>query len=177
MEIKRIFAPYLYAFKFNNKNLDEYRLGIDQWNDIDYLKSFHKNNIGYIKGNIHYPDPNLLGFVNLITTNAEIFDDEIIAAAETENLVDYFECLTRTHNFREILPHKKSRQNVLRFYGIMLGEVIIITGSAIKLTERMEDHPDTAQQLIKLASVQDFLIENEIRDEDSFFEYLEDNQL
>ncbi|WP_343658965.1 hypothetical protein [Chryseobacterium sp.] len=177
MEIKCIFAPYLYAFKFNGRDLDEYKLGIDQWNNVSYLKNFHKINLRYIKGNEHFPDPELFGFVDLITSDAEIFDDEIMAAANAKNLGDYFEALTKTKNFREILPHKKTRQNVLRFYGIMLGDTIIITGSAIKLTERMEDHPDTAKQLIKLESVQDFLIQNEIRDEDSFFEYLEENQL
>lgn len=177
MEIKCIFAPYLYAFKFNGRDLDEYRLGIDQWNDIEYLKTFHKNNLSYIKGNQYFPDHELIGFVDFITSNAEIFDDEIIAAAKTGNLIDHFEVLTKTKNFREILPQKKSRQNVLRFYGIMLGEVIIIAGSAIKLTERMEDHPDTDRQSTKLESVQDFLIQNEVRDEESFFEYLEEIKL
>lgn len=72
----------------------------------------------------------------------------------------------------EILPHKKSKFQVLRLYGIQLGNVIIISGSAIKLTQTMDEHPLIKREKIKIRSLQDFLRDNEINDEESFFDYL-----
>lgn len=175
MEIKRIFAPSLFAIRFEENEFDEYKLAIKQWSDVEHLKTFYETNKDFIKENPYFPEDDTIGFINFVTENSRVFDDEMLEAAENSDLSRYFEYLTRTKNYREILPYKKSKKFVLRLYGIQLEEIIIITGSAIKLTDEMDKHPETAEQLNKLAKVQDHLLSNSIFDEDSFFGYLEEN--
>ncbi|MEO8254848.1 MAG: hypothetical protein ABI554_10735, partial [Flavobacterium sp.] len=55
------------------------------------------------------------------------------------------------------------------------GDVYIICGSAIKLTEENDGHPSTKRQMIKVQSVQDFLLGEQINDEESFFYYIDEN--
>lgn len=88
------------------------------------------------------------------------------------NLLDYFEKYFKGVSVYEILPHRKSKYQVLRLYVIQSGTVIIIAGSAIKLTQKNDDHPITESLVRKLRSLQDFLRDNSIADEESFFNYL-----
>ena len=172
MKIVDIFAPQLYAFRFPKKSLDEYELALYQWTDTEYLKQFYETNLSFIRSNKYLPINNVNEFVDFISDKADAFDDILENASANENLTDYFEFLSKGKNIYELLPHKKSKFQVLRFYGIQLGEVIIIAGSAIKLTQEMDDHPDTKRQKEKLKSFQDFLRDKSINDEDSFFDYL-----
>jgi hypothetical protein len=48
----------------------------------------------------------------------------------------------------------------------------LITGGAIKMTQKMQEHPDTTNELKKLKKVRDFLIENKITFEDSFYDFI-----
>lgn len=172
MKIVDIFAPHLFAFRFPKESLDEYELALNQWTDVEYLKQFYETNISFIKGNAHFPVGNQEEFIEFISNNADSYDDTLFNASVNGNLTDYFEVLSKGNDIYELLPHRKSKFQVLRLYGIQLGDIIIIAGSAIKLTQEMKDHPLTARQKIKLRSLQDFFRDNEINDEDSFFEYL-----
>lgn len=172
MKIVDIFAPQLFAFRFQKESLDEYELALYQWTDVEYLKQFYETNYSFIKNNKYFPINNVNEFVDFISNNADAFDDILENASANGNLTDYFEVLSKGKNIYELLPHKKSKFQVLRLYGIQLGEVIIIAGSAIKLTQEMDDHPETKRQKEKLKSFQDFLRDNCINDEDSFFDYL-----
>ncbi|MCT3917905.1 hypothetical protein HZQ04_17760 [Elizabethkingia anophelis] len=175
MEIINIFAGELFAFRFAENSLDEYRSAIDQWNDISYLKKYYEdNNTTYIKNNPFFPISGLEDFVDFISENATEFDEKLNHACEQGSISDYFEILSKGKDLHEILPKKKSKHHVLRLYGIQLGSIVIITGSAIKLTAKMRDHPDTDRQLVKLNSVQDFLRGHSINDEETFFDYLND---
>jgi hypothetical protein len=45
----------------------------------------------------------------------------------------------------------------LRIYAIKYGDAFVITGGAIKLTNRMEDRPHTKHELYKLQLVKEYL--------------------
>jgi len=75
----------------------------------------------------------------------------------------------------KILSHQKGRQHCLRLYAIRIDEdTFVITGGAIKLPlhHLMEDREHTRIELQKIKRVQDYLKANQITDEDSFFEFL-----
>lgn len=70
---------------------------------------------------------------------------------------------------------QKGRQNCLRLYAIKIDEeTFVITGGAIKLPlhHLMEDRDHTIKELQKIKKAQDYLRANQIFDEDSFFEFL-----
>ena len=48
----------------------------------------------------------------------------------------------------------------------------VITGGAIKLTLKMEEREHTRQELVKLEQVREFLLSENIIDDDSFVEYM-----
>jgi hypothetical protein len=48
----------------------------------------------------------------------------------------------------------------------------LITGGAIKMTQTMQEHPDTSNELKKLNKVRDFLIEKNITFEDAFYDFI-----
>ena len=63
----------------------------------------------------------------------------------------------------------------LRIYAIRLNDgKYIITGGAIKLTEKMQDRPHTAFELKKIEIVRDFLKSLGVFDDEGFIEYLEE---
>lgn len=70
--------------------------------------------------------------------------------------------------------HKgKIKKNRLRFYAIKLdANCFVITGGAIKMSQKMQDHPDTNNELIKLKKARAYLNINGVFDEDSFYELL-----
>lgn len=172
MKIVDIFAPYLYAITFAADSLDEYNKAIDQWNDSEYLKKFYEQNESFIKDNKHFPINGIVEFVEFISDNADKYDDTLADASADAVISEHFEFLYKGRFVYELLPHRKSKFQVLRLYGIQLGDIVIIAGSAIKLTQDMDQHPDTARQLEKIILLQDFLRENLIHDEESFFGYL-----
>lgn len=172
MEIVDIFAPNLYSFEFSNAELNEYSLAMQNWNNNLYLTNFFEQNKSHIIGNSYFPVENLQDFIIYIKEQAKLFDDILVDATKDGNLLSYFEVLSRGNDVYEILPFMKSKQNVLRLYAIKLGEAIVISGSAIKLSQDMESHDLTQRQKKKLYSCQDFLKDCSIHDEESFFHYL-----
>jgi hypothetical protein len=81
------------------------------------------------------------------------------------NLQHVFKPLdNRQSNFTELQLSKasaksKTRRNPkLRIYAVRIGEnTYVVTGGAIKLTNRMDERPHTQRQLRKLISVKDWL--------------------
>jgi hypothetical protein len=67
----------------------------------------------------------------------------------------------------------KINHNRLRLYAIkLIDELFIITGGAIKISQRMQDHPSTAQELSKLSEARIYLDINDTHNKDAFFELI-----
>lgn len=72
-------------------------------------------------------------------------------------------------------PHHKSW---LRLYAIKLSVgIYIITGGAIRLTRTMQEREHTLQELEKMEKVRNFLIREQVFDEDSFTYYQQEVEL
>lgn len=64
----------------------------------------------------------------------------------------------------------------LRIYAIRVGNIYIVTGSAIKLTDQMSDRDHTAQELRKLDRCRSFLKDLGVFDEEGLEGYFETEQ-
>ncbi len=169
MKIVRIFADQLFAFHYDNEDDNEYERLMDLWTDVGYLSDFAKrNNIG-----------DVYGFINDILRYAEQIQDYLEHLSQNKKPYGfYFEPLQDSERLR-ILPFQKGkiRKNQLRYYALKLDDdCFVITGGAIKMSQKMQDHPDTNRELTKLKSARLYLNENGVFDTDSFYELLSEQQ-
>lgn len=172
MKFKSIFANKLYSLilpENEEEGIHEFGRMLDLWNDVEYLKKYYDDNKHIIKNNPY------LSFITSIQEFVDLVLDEV---EELELLFEIHFTKNTFEQFFEYLHKKvtdenkdlrKAKQSVLRIYAIKLKleQQYIVTGGAIKITDTMQNHPDTEQQLITLKKVQEFIKENNIYDIDS----------
>lgn len=165
MKIVRIFTDQLFAFHYSGELDNEFTRLMELWTDVSFLIQFAKKN------NIL----NVESFVQAVLEDAEQIQDFL------ENLYQnkepygwYFEPLQESEKSKSLAFQKgKVKRNILRYYALKLGDnCFVITGGAIKISQKMQDHPDTNEELIKLKKARLFLKQNGVFDEDSFFELI-----
>lgn len=165
MNIDCILRERLYAFRYNKEEDHELDRLIELWKEVSYLYGFARlNNVADINA-----------FVDEILKDAEELED-YLHELEVENTPysHYFEPLQYTE-FGKALPRQKGKRQKsrLRLYAIKIDKnCFVITGGAIKMSQKMQDHPATAEELRKLNRAKDYLENNGVFDSDSFFELL-----
>lgn len=175
MEIVAIFAPRLHAFRYEGEVDNEYDRLLDLWTDTEYVRSFLNANEKDIPNH-----KTKRQFVKYIRQDSINIDEQLLRITETtdKSLSHFFQPL---HNYEyefKIFSLQKGRQHCLRLYAIKIDEdTFVITGGAIKLPlhHLMEDREHTRVELQKLERAKSYLHENGVFDEDSFFEYLNEN--
>jgi hypothetical protein len=168
MEIVDIFAPHLYVFHYQENNENEYFRLMEMWTDVSYLNNFAK--INNVK-DVHE-------FIQRITDEADDIDDFIHTGENNgELLEEYFQPLHNAESGAKVLSPQKGKLNnyQLRLYALKIeSNSFVITGGAIKMTQTMQAHPDTAQELIKIKQARGFLQANGVFDKDSFDDFKEE---
>lgn len=169
MKIVRIFADRLFAFQYEGEVDNEFDRLMDLWTDVSYLKRYAQ--INEIK--------NILNFANNRLKDAEQIQDFLEDLNQNKEPYEfYFEPL-QILEFNKILSLQKGKikENKLRYYAIKIDDnCFVITGGAIKMSQTMQEHPDTNKELIKLRMVKEYLNKSGVFDEDSFFELLIEQQ-
>jgi hypothetical protein len=169
MKIVSIFADQLFAFHYKNEADNEYERLMKLWIDVAFLKDYaNKNNI-----------VDVTTFVNDILQDAEQIQDFLENLSRNNQPHGfYFEPLQDAEKNKILAFQKgKIKRNVLRYYAIKLDEnCFVITGGAIKMSQTMQEHPDTDNELNKLKAAREYLNKNGVFDEDSFFELLIEQQ-
>ena len=171
MKVVTIFADQLYAFAYKIDGSDdfhenEYDRLMELWTDVEYLRDFAKaNNV-----------KNINQFVTDRLRDAEIIEDLLDEIENTDKpLSHYFMQLDNQEIGNKLLSKQKGKtspKDGLRIYAIQIDtNLYVITGGAIKMSQRMEDHPETQKELPKLERARNFLNENGVLDIDSFFEF------
>lgn len=175
MTFDEIIEEKLWAVRYdNNQDNELYRL-LEEWGDVEALEEFFCQ---------HFDDLSYFKVTNIDEAIQDTLDDrdelERVILDSTSNLEELFRPLdnrvTLPKNIEKMKgrPDKKRHSSWLRIYAIRLNDgKYIITGGAIKLTKEMRDREHTAQELVKINKVRDFLKDNDIFDEESFIEYLE----
>lgn len=168
MKIIRIIVE-LFAFKYAGEQLNEYDRLMDLWTDVGYLHAFAKKN------NV----PDVYAFVEDLLQNAEEIQDFLERLNNNRQpLGFYFEPLQASEKGKVLSLQKgKIKRNRLRYYAIKLDERnFVITGGAIKMSQKMDEHPDTAKELVKLKEAKKYLQGQGVFDECSFFELLSEDE-
>lgn len=175
MEIVNIFAHRLFAFRYAGEADNEYDRLLDLWDDMGYVYNFLKENKQDIP-----KTKTILQIAECIIEDAIEIDEVLIEITETKDktLSHFFKPLHNLESGARILSLQKGRQFCLRIYAIRIDEdTFVITGGAIKLPlhHLMEDRDHTKVELQKLNNAQAYLNEKGIYDNESFFEFLNEN--
>ncbi|TAH07099.1 MAG: hypothetical protein EAZ13_07210 [Sphingobacteriia bacterium] len=169
MKIVAIFTDQLFSFLYDNEKYNEFDRLMDLWTDADYLQAYAKKN----------KVTDVYGFINDILQDAEQIQDFLDNIHQNKQPYGfYFEPLQESERKKAILVFQKGKikKNQLRLYAIKLeNNCFLITGGAIKMSQKMEEHPDTANELVKLNNARNYLNQNGVFDEDSFFELLSED--
>ena len=190
MEFNDTFVPNLYAVKFPESDttiwsqnmskyfssedfgsLDELERNTDLWDNIEYLYDFF---------NLHEESLHSEFWQNMTVEEAVLCTRDCADSLndvldESENLELIFQTLSDGDIRATVLKfHKmKIRRNCLRLYAIKLSDgKFIITGGVIKLTQKMQDCPVNNLELLKLKRVKNFLIKQDVFDDESFESYM-----
>ncbi|OFY87421.1 MAG: hypothetical protein A3F72_04265 [Bacteroidetes bacterium RIFCSPLOWO2_12_FULL_35_15] len=166
MEIVPIFEEKLFSFHYENERDNEFDRLMELWTDAGFLQGYAKKNS--IK--------NVYGFIEDILQNAEEIQDYLDNLNQNKSPYGfYFEPLQESERKKQILSFQKGKikKNQLRLYAIKIDDdCFVITGGAIKMSQRMDEHPDTAKELVKLNDARKYLKTNGVTDIDSFYELL-----
>ena len=143
---------------------------MDNWTDVSYLRKYAKDNA----------IENINQFVKDRLNDAEQIQD-VLEEITTNNqpLEFYFRTLFDTESGIKILSLQKGKieNNGIRVYAIKIdANCFVITGGAIKMSQAMQDHPDSNNELAKIKAAKEYLQENSIFDIDSFYELINELQ-
>lgn len=166
MKIVDIFAHTLFTFHYQGEVDNEYDRLMDNWTDVSFLRSYAKKN----------KVENINQFVKDRLKDAEQIQDLLEEiTSNKEPLEYYFRTLFDNESGAKILSLQKGKieKNGIRLYAIKIDEnCFVITGGAIKMSQTMQDHPDSNEELKKIHRAKSFLQENTIVDKDSFYELI-----
>lgn len=167
MELSCIFAEKLYSFKYDTFYKSVYEKKLYEWQDFDHI---------YEKAIENDIDITLIDkFFDEIFYDREFFKNEIERCIENDSLFDIFKSLNNYST--QIISYEQSKAKIyiknhkrlsrLRLYSLRVNnKCFVITGGAIKFTQRMEDHPDTLEELNKLKNGREYLIDNKFNEDD-----------
>jgi hypothetical protein len=166
MKIVDIFAPTLFAFHYGGEADNEYDRLMDNWTDVSYLRNYAKNN----------SIDNVNQFVKDRLKDAEQIQDLLEEiTTNKEPLEYYFRTLFDSESGIKTLSLQKGKivRNGIRLYAVKIDEnCFVITGGAIKMSQTMQDHPDSNKELTKIKAAKVYLQANTIVDKDSFYELI-----
>lgn len=150
---------------------------LDQWNDVSWLRTFFKQNIGDLASYFKITDVNQAIYDTI--EDSERLQCLIMDISPDANLDEIFRPLENSRTSEMLLGKEKARlreapkhASWLRIYAIKLEPgIYIITGGAIKLTRTMQEREHTLVELARMEKVRSFLLEHDVADMDSFKEY------
>lgn len=170
MIIFNIFAEQLFAFQYQGEDDNEYDRLMELWTDVYYLREYAKSN----------KIQNIDQFVKNRLKDAEQIQDLLEEiTTNKEPLEYYFRPLFDSENGIKILSLQKGKiqKNGIRLYAIKIDDnCFVITGGAIKMSQTMQGHPDSNQELIKIQQAKTFLQDNDVFDKDSFYEFINETE-
>lgn len=168
----------LWAVRYDGENDNALYALFDQWSDVVWLRSFFKENWSDLISYFKITDINEA--IEDTLDDSERLEGIILDLSPDANLEDLFRPLENFRTADMLLGKEKGRlkrprkhASWLRIYAIKLSNgIYIVTGGAIKLTLKMEEREHTRLELVKLEQVRQFLLNEDIIDNDSFIEYL-----
>jgi len=175
MELVHIFSPEnnpdegLWALKYEQAAKDEFKKLFDNWFNPEWMHQFCINNLKDVEQKF---DDDMI--------DAEAAADELMEEAEDLQELLYTLVMKGTTGmdlqalFKPLHNHETNltvlqlskgsiknrfiRNPKLRIYAVRIGRnTYVVTGGAIKLTDRMDERPHTKEQRLRLIAVRDWL--------------------
>lgn len=166
MKIVSIFEGSLFAICYGDGTINEFDRLMDLWTNVEYLREFA------IKNKV----VDVAQFVENRLAEADKLQDTLDDIMNNlDPLEQYFMPLHNNETGFKILSFQKGKlpKNKLRIYAIKIDEsCFLITGGAIKMSLEMKHHEDTREELKKLNIAKQYLEVNDVFNDDSFFELL-----
>lgn len=168
----------LWAVRYDGESDNALYKIFDQWTDVLYLRSFFKQNWSDMSS--FYKIKNLGTVIEDTIEDSDELESLMLSLSSEDDLDSIFHPLENFRITEMLLGREKARlkRNVghsswLRIYAIKLEQgVYIITGGAIKLTLRMDEREHTRRELEKMEKVRQYLLEENIVDEDGFLDFV-----
>lgn len=169
-EILEVVEGCLFSVKWEGEDLDSLDQFISMMDDDEKLRDYLKANSSYLFSG--YYSHGIESAVTQIRSEYEELLEEILRRSKngpTES-IDCLERIFQPLDNRKILINYKlakakydGRKPILRIYGYKMDQnCVIISGYGIKLTLRMDDHPDLAVEKKKLNALKRYIDENRI---------------
>ena len=170
----------LWAVRYEGAEDNALATIFDQWNDIQWLREFFKSNFDDLVSYFKITDVNNAIYDTL--EDSDRLECLILDISPDADLDQLFRPLENSRFDEHLLSKEKARiQNRphhaswLRIYAIKLETgKNIITGGAIKLTATMQEREHTLRELLNMEKVRQFLVTNQVIDEDAFVDYLKE---
>lgn len=169
----------LFSVHFDEEELHELAKIEKNWQDSEYMIDFFATHEEELKQSFqlrkfHTDDITEAAFYTLDTAEEWFYTlYDVLDSDENIELSSLFKALDDNEYSLYIHQQLKAKSSIIRIYAIRIGERpeegFIITGGAIKLWEKMDDHPSTEEEKRKLNEVKAYLKEQEI-------EYIEDTE-
>ena len=168
----------LWAVRYDGKDDNCFAELFNQWYDIQWLKSFFKENLSDLSSYFHITDV-YTAILDTIedATKLECLMLDIKPEADLDLL---FQHLENSRYSEMTLGKEKARLRIknrhsswLRIYAIKIEDgVYVVTGGAIKLTATMSERKHTLSELAKLELVRNYFIDNGVFDNNSLKDYI-----
>lgn len=169
----------LWSVRYDEEKDNTLSILFNNWNDVLWLRTFFKENINDLIANFKITDVNQAIYDTIEESNRiECLIMDISPDADLEKL---FRPLNNSRMSDMLLGKEKARlrerirshASWLRIYALKLTSgIYIITGGAIKLTATMQERQHTLVELQKMENARNFLINENIIDNDSFIDYM-----
>ena len=179
MEIVSIFGKNLFAIKFTGETKDEFSRLFELWQDAEYLEEFFETHKSDLE-NGFWDTTSVEDAIIETFEYAREFESALLELSEKSNaeqiesMEDIFSPLHNSQYHILTLNKSKAKQTWLRLYALRVdSDVFIITGGAIKLTQKMQDRKHTAIELRKIESCRRFLLDQGIIDIEGVIEEIE----
>lgn len=176
-DVSIIIPDKLAAFIFDNDEINILRKLLEQWHDSEYLFEFYNNNEKIIEeSELFAYGYSFLDFMEEISYDVAQLESFIAKISKDENVIldTHFRVLSLAEEQIKILSLRKKRCKWLRIYAIRIDEnFFVITGGAIKITKKMQDHIDTRNELAQLNYSRDWLKHKGVDTGENFYQYFE----
>ncbi len=170
----------LWAVHYADEGLNELERVFTQWNDAAWLLNFFRDNFN-----------DLVSYFKITKLDEAVYDtmedsDEleclILDINPEANLDELFRPLENSRATEIKLGREKARlidrpnhASWLRIYAIKLNPgIYVVTGGAIKLTRTMQEREHTLKELVKMEKVRQYLVANNVIDDDSFTDFIKE---
>lgn len=169
----------LWAVRYSDHSDNILSVVFGQWNDVVWLRDFFKANLSDLSSYFKITDVNRAIYDTI--EESDKIECLIMDISPEANLDALFHPLHNSRTSEIVLGKEKARlkdcigshSSWLRIYALKLTSgIYIITGGAIKLTATMQEREYTLFELRQMENVRNFLLNENIIDNDSFIDYM-----